>query len=365
MSQKYEEIKAFLKEEALKPESRTRMPTIMELMQRFRASQSPVSRAVHDLEKEGVLYCRRGTGIVSRSGHAPFTVKPPKEVAKLGTVALFSVEYFSSAIWQMEHTLCAYSQQLGFALRTCRLQRDSDRMKLLRDALKLEDLRGIIFLSSADRLEGELIELFGEFLCPVVIQDSYFTYDNLPGNVSVLMPDAFRNGMEYIKYFHGRGHRKVGLIRGVPDGTIPQQMIAGALEAAAEFDMELSVFSNAIKSWESSREASRKITLDSIEAIRQLNSLIYFGLGGVLAGRRVLWEQGIRVPDEISLFSHGDDPLFDECCPAITSSRTDFTAMSRDALDIITGSLPRQAVRLYPATLINRESIATLEGEEK
>lgn len=71
MSQKYDEIKAFLKAEALKPESRVRMPTIAELMQRFRASQSPVSRAVHDLEREGVLYCRRGAGIVSRSGSAP------------------------------------------------------------------------------------------------------------------------------------------------------------------------------------------------------------------------------------------------------------------------------------------------------
>ena len=87
MSRKYDEIKAFLKAEALKPESRLRMPTIAELMRRFHASQSPVSRAVHDLEKEGVLYCRRGTGIVSRSGAAPFTVRPPAEEAGRGNVA--------------------------------------------------------------------------------------------------------------------------------------------------------------------------------------------------------------------------------------------------------------------------------------
>lgn len=103
MSQKYDEIKAFLKAEALKPESRVRMPTIAELMQRFRASQSPVSRAVHDLEREGVLYCRRGAGIVSRSGSAPFTVKPPAEVKRRGEVAFFSIDYFANTIWEMEH----------------------------------------------------------------------------------------------------------------------------------------------------------------------------------------------------------------------------------------------------------------------
>ena len=79
MSEKYDEIKAYLKEEALKPASRLRMPTIAELMRRFRASQSPVSRAVHDLEKEGILLCRRGTGIVSCAGSAPYEVRPARE----------------------------------------------------------------------------------------------------------------------------------------------------------------------------------------------------------------------------------------------------------------------------------------------
>ena len=39
MSEKYDEIKAYLKAEALKPASRLRMPTIAELMRRFRASE--------------------------------------------------------------------------------------------------------------------------------------------------------------------------------------------------------------------------------------------------------------------------------------------------------------------------------------
>ena len=237
MSQKYDEIKAFLKAEALKPESRVRMPTIAELMQRFRASQSPVSRAVHDLEREGVLYCRRGAGIVSRSGSAPFTVKPPAEVKRRGEVAFFSIDYFANTIWEMEHTLNAYAQQLGYTARNYRLQRDSDRIGLLRSTMGAEELRGVVLMSSADRLEPELIELLSKLPCPAVILDSYFHYDSLPGNVSLLMPDAKTNGRNCVEYFHAAGHRSIGFVRSAPDGSIPQQMIAGALEAAEERDM--------------------------------------------------------------------------------------------------------------------------------
>lgn len=359
MSRKYDEIKAFLKAEALKPESRLRMPTIAELMRRFHASQSPVSRAVHDLEKEGVLYCRRGTGIVSRSEAAPFTVRPPAEEAGRGNVAFLCVDYFASTIWQMEHTLNAYARQLGFTARNYRLQRDSDRSGLLRDVARTENLRGVVLMSSADHLEDGVLEQLGALPCPAVILDSYFTYDELPDNVSLLLPDARANGQSCIRCFRDKGHRRIGFIRAVPDGTIPQQMIAGAQEAAAESGIELTLLSGAIKSWESSREASRKVTLDSLGEIREreLTGLIYIGSAGAFAGRRVLWEHGIRVPEEVGILAHGDDPILQDCTPALSSTRTDFTAMSRDALDILAGNLPRQRERRYPAVIVDRESI--------
>ena len=133
----------------------------------------------------------------------------------------------------------------------------------------------------------------------------------------------------------------------------------GAQEAAAESGIELTLLSGAIKSWESSREASRKVTLDSLGEIREreLTGLIYIGSAGAFAGRRVLWEHGIRVPEEVGILAHGDDPILQDCTPALSSTRTDFTAMSRDALDILAGNLPRQRERRYPAVIVDRESI--------
>ena len=78
-------------------------------------------------------------------------MKPPAEVKRRGEVAFFSIDYFANTIWEMEHTLNAYAQQLGYTARNYRLQRDSDRIGLLRSTMGAEELRGVVLMSSADR----------------------------------------------------------------------------------------------------------------------------------------------------------------------------------------------------------------------
>ncbi len=368
MSKKYEEVKAFLKAEALKSESRLRMPTVAELMKRFRASQSPVIRAVHDLEAEGILYCRRGVGIVSRTDMPPFSIPAPAPTTnktESGTIAFIVVDYFSSVIWRMTHSLNAYSRQLGLITQNYWLQRDCDRMRLVKEALELPDIKGIVLMPSADRLEGELLDYLGTLPLPVVILDSYFVYEGLADNISVLRPDAYENGILCMDYLYKAGHRKIGFVRSLPDGTIPQLMIEGATAFGNEHGMELKVLSCAVKSWDSVRDASRKITTDKLDEIRSggFDALIYMG-GGAISANRIFWKNHIRIPEDLSILAHGDDSMFDDCTPALTSTSTDFTQMSCDALDIIAGKQERQAEKLYRAVIVQRESVAENRMQE-
>lgn len=361
MSQKYDEIKAFLKAEALKPTLGSE-PTIAELMQRFRAS--PVSGAAARYTISSARVCSTAAAAPASSAAPearPFTVKPPAEVKRRGEVAFFSIDYFANTIWEMEHTLNAYAQQLGYTARNYRLQRDSDRIGLLRSTMNSEELRGVVLMSSADRLEPELIELLGKLPCPAVILDSYFHYDSLPGNVSLLMPDAKTNGRNCVESFHAAGHRSIGFVRSAPDGSIPQQMIAGALEAAesATWSSPSSpVRSNPGKAIATRDATSRGIPLTSSVHGRSPGSSTSVR-AAPLPGAASFGKTESACPDEVSLLSHGNDSLLGDCIPALTSTKTDFTAMSRDALDIVAGGLPRQELRLYPAEIIERESIAS------
>ena len=83
----------------------------------------------------GVLYCRRGMGIVSRSDRGRVTVRPKKEGVARGNIAFFSVDYFASTIWEKEHTLNAYANQLGYTMNNYRIQRNSDRVAMIKESM--------------------------------------------------------------------------------------------------------------------------------------------------------------------------------------------------------------------------------------
>ena len=121
-------------------------------------------------------------------------------------------------------------------------------------------------------------------------------------------------------------------------------------------------FPSTIKAWESSAAAAEKITAARLGEIRaeRLTALIYFSGIGALAGRRVLHQAGIRVPDEISVISEDGGSLLALVCPAATVVASDYLQPCRDALDIILGKQPAPGIRRYPYTLIERESIRHL-----
>lgn len=63
---KYLKVKSYLEAVAVKPESAMRMPTVRELMNQFNVSLATVNRALSELENDGVIVRRQGSGIVAR-----------------------------------------------------------------------------------------------------------------------------------------------------------------------------------------------------------------------------------------------------------------------------------------------------------
>ena len=66
---KYLKVKSYLEAAAVKPESAMRMPTVRELMNQFNVSLATVNRALSELENDGVIVRRQGSGIVAAGKH--------------------------------------------------------------------------------------------------------------------------------------------------------------------------------------------------------------------------------------------------------------------------------------------------------
>ena len=359
---KYDRIKAFLMEEALKPESRLKMPTVQELMRKFGASQSPVTRAIRDLEHEGVVRCRRGSGMVSCSAAAR-EENFPEEMEESDTTVLFlRTDYFAESLWNMEHTILTYARQNKISIINYRMGEEADIPAIIEQVKKSRTLSGIVMNSNPGMKSEELIRYLNHLPFPVVMINSSNLYENAAENVTILSLDSGQAGRLCIEALSRAGHRKVGYIRNEPESDLTRLRFRGINAAAEEMGISVTHFPATIKAWENSAQAAEKITRARLDEIRSLGltALIYYSGMGALAGRRVLQLAGFRIPEDISVVSEDDGSIMEQLYPACSIVVGEYLQPCRDALDIILGKIPSPGTKLYPYRYIERESVKTI-----
>ena len=359
---KYEQIKAFLLEEALKPESRLKMPTVQELMRKFGASQSPVSRAIRDLERDGVVRCRRGSGMVSCSVpvHEESFLKTAEESGK--TVLFLRTDYFAESLWNMEHTILSYARQSRISVINYQMGQDADIMAIIETVQASHSLSGIVMNSGPEVKSGEVIRYLSDLPFPVVMINSSNIYEDAGKNVTILSLDSAQAGRLCVEALARTGHKKIGYVRNEPECDLTRMRLTGISEAAEKTGIAVTCFPGTVKSWENSAQAAEKITRLHLDEIRSLGltAMIYYSGMGALAGRRVLQLAGFRIPDDISVISEDDGSIMERLYPAGSIVTGEYLQQCRDALDIIIGNQPSPGIRLYGYQYIERESVKKL-----
>ena len=123
---KYEKIKEYLKEEALKPSAVRKMPTVRALSRQFSVATATVLRALQELEQENIICRRHGSGIVAVCpGSIDVNLKNTQCNDDMRRVVYAAVDYPSENIWltnlMVEQTL----QKYHYLPINCRIQNNS------------------------------------------------------------------------------------------------------------------------------------------------------------------------------------------------------------------------------------------------
>lgn len=361
---KYIEIKEWLRKEACKPESRKKMATVREIQRRFAVSQAPVSRALQELEREGVILCRQGAGITANSDTGIDVAMTPEFQEKGDIIFAFS-DYISEYLWRMQHVLGQCARQDRYNLIYCRVSK-SDAFRSLPDlAAVRKTLKGIIIASTADRVKTDILKQLSELNCPVVLLDNEFKYE-LPDNVHSFSADMIDRGEKIMKYLFEHGHHRIGIVRNEPLTDHFGYFTDGLRKCLRKPEFSgchLHFFSGTIKSWSNSLDAAQTITLDNLAQIRSdgVTALVYQSAAGAFAALQTFAENGIRVPEDISVVGISDCQFARYSVPAMTVFSTALEKMLQDAFKLVTGNVSdgcfQERVRYYPHTLIERKSV--------
>jgi DNA-binding LacI/PurR family transcriptional regulator/DNA-binding transcriptional regulator YhcF (GntR family) len=361
MKLKYAEIKKWLKKESLKPESSIRMPTVRELMRSFNVSLATVNRALQDLEQDGLISRRHGSGIVA--GDPNGKLKHATNLKAAGDIIFAYINYPAERLWQMEHVFDQNSRQKNFNL-ICYPAGKSDCFATLPEYTRhCQNLKGIILYSTAERLSDDVIKQLAAIDIPVVLMDNDFDYE-LPANYFSLSPDMIDRGRSVVEYLLKHGHRKIAIIRNEPlvdNYNHFKQGIFSAFKRWSDLDFKPLFLSQTINSWNNAADAAQSITLKNLERIQseKITALVYYSTYGAFAAIQTLTENGVKVPDDISVISAPDYYFAKYTSPALTVSSCDYLQMAIDAFDLVTGVQPiiPGKNKLYPHTIIERKSV--------
>ncbi len=364
---KYEQIKEYLKAEALKPEAISSMPSVRTLMRRFNVAMATVNQALVELEHEKVIVRRQGRGIVAaRTGGC---LEQRLEVKENPQILLVFPDYPAETIWRLTYMTEQYATQRGFTVlqsRICEGTCYETFCDLVRQNRKCV---AMLIISPAERFSFETLEAFRRLELPVVLIDHLFQYDEMPGNVYCMRHDPVVAGERMASCLLEHGHTRIGYVRNEPqsDYDLQKQNAFVRTLKKAGIPMSRRVFSETIRCWENSLEAARQIISRNLKQIleSEITALGFSSSPGAFAAVQTLQNAGFEVPGDISVIGEGDSMWFDYSSPALTVLLPEYSELCRRAVEIAAGKFREEHVFFCSQKLIERDSISIINHKSE
>ena len=361
---KYEKVKHHLQRLILDPSTGRRLPTIRALQERFHASLTTVNRALAELEAEGLIVRRRGSGIRIASPVPDIGNLRSAESGRRPRLLFFLVDYPDEELWKTAYVVRAQAQLLGFETLERWIAEDTPPGTILRFAQENRDAAGIILHYASGRIPGPLLRHLGELPQRTVLLNSQYVYRNeLPAGVRVVSADPASSARICAKALLERGHRRIGYLCNEPENDYTaafQKTLANVLrEHGAQTGQDF-VFRANIRSWENAMVSASRLTEENLPRIRALGltALVYQSTAGVLAALRPLAAAGLRVPGDISLVGEGARDISAFLLPRPAYSDTQRERLAALAVKLAVGKASSgRAVIQRPCRFVAGETI--------
>lgn len=205
---------------------------------------------------------------------------------------------------------------------------------------------------------------------PAVVIDRHFPRLRLPYVIS----DNYRGAMDATNYFIERGHRTIACVQGLARTSPNQERVRGYRAALVKHGIpgDDSLIAGSSFSEENGYVCAKLLIkkVKGITAVLALSNLIALGI------LRALSEEGLRVPQDVSIICFDDQPYCAYLNPPMTTIEQNKEQMGRIAVRLLLDQIqssqsPLREGIVLPTRLIERASVRRLgvgkdrEGPQK
>ncbi len=298
------------------------IPSVREMMREYGISQVTVERALRMLAQEGLI-AKAPSGrrhIVCKGGS--------KSHVCVKTVGLAFPDYPSPIYEILISFLSRKVQDAGMAYRLIRY----DWQERILRRLPRETVDGLIIMPVSTMLEPEDLIRVKEFGVPIV-----HLYHVMRGiSQDYVSPDEEMGGAIIANHLIHLGHRRLTILIAEPRSVIMDERVAGFMKQARLSGIEdVQVLDCQTQSGESSIEKAYATVRRKVRAGLDFTGLFVVSDHGALGAMKALHDEGIRIPQDVSVV--GFDGLSESAYyhPALTTKKADFEELADAAVTVI------------------------------
>ncbi len=193
---------------------------------------------------------------------------------------------------------------------------------------------------------------------PVVFMDRYF--EDL--SICHVSSDNQTGAYRATRFLIEKGHRKIGVIQGLPEAISNIDRIAGYRQAMQEAGLEKEI--HILGDGFTTKNGFDSV-LQLLEEEKQTSALFTFNNLIAIGAMRALTQHGLKIPDDISLLSFDEQPYFELTSPPISTIKQPIAQIAGQAVKMLLSLLNDQTIinqKIVPE-IIERESVKNLNSE--
>ncbi len=338
---------------------RNASPTLKAIAARLGVSVTTVSRSING---QGARYRisektqRAVQRLARRLDFSPNPIARGLRLKKTATIGLVIPDVSNPFFARIAHRIAVAARDQRHSVLLADSQEDTDLELEAIGLLMRRQVDGLILCPVG--LSDAHLRPMARGRVPVVLVDRHFPRLPLPAVTS----DNVGGARQATRHLLDAGHRRIGVLQGLPGTSTNRDRIAGLRVALAArrlpFDPSLVAGDTFLE--DSGYRATRRLlrTRPRPTALFAMGNLIALG------ALRAVAEAGLRLPDDLSLVAFDDHPYAPHVATPITTVAQDVDALGRVAAEVlfarIGGNTSAPVTRTIPTGLVERRSVKTL-----
>ncbi|MBW2647072.1 MAG: LacI family DNA-binding transcriptional regulator [Deltaproteobacteria bacterium] len=336
---------------------RKRQTTLKGIADKLNVSATTVSRVLSGQAKRYRISKKTETAVLEEAKRLDFSPNQLASALRLKrthTIGLvipdISNPFFASLVRHVD----LEARKSGYAVFLCDSEERTDIEIASLKLMQSHKVDGII-TSPVGQSSEHLSSLYQEGL-PIVVVDRYFPQMNLPFVTS----DNFDGALQGVSYLLENGHKHIACIQGLPTSTPNVDRVNGYKAALVEHHIKLQ------NDWIVGNNFSRRNGYVSskllLKCMPRPTALFSVGNQITLGILQAINEEGLKVPDDISLVSFDEQPYSAFLSTPMTTIAQQNETMGQIAVSLLLGQIeatvtPQCAGIQLPTQLIKRQSV--------